>query len=492
MKPVFYLQRINMKNFNYYLNKVQSINESTKLRTVTVEYSNGQKIPTSMAAHLTDDDIRNYYKIGKEFNLGNGEYDNMQRVVGVEIDPIINKYVITDNKGKYITAKFNSEQNKNIPSWTDNIEFAYVYESTEDANNAITSLKEFLQNIPVVIMPFKRSLNESFGTDNFEKHAINFITKYGAKYIDNDASILEYLQNNDEDNSSEHNVIKLKEILNNSFKSYKDGDDDTVHLIPINGSRIEHFVEYVGDNDAIKKYVLSLNSKDWIKSKDGYLYYVTDVKNRLNAIKENIDNNIASQYQSTIEIKDDVDDVPLVLSLGLITNEHVYYHNPEGDELYCYDRNMNLLYTTGYQIDEIFMDDIKKYLWASPDMQYNIKSIEEEAKAPTFESKNADDFVNVLNDYTKWLSKIKQNSTFEAIINYNIMSMVVPAFDQWRTVNMSSTVGDTNYAIDYMDKTYCIQPGDVELVKANIGKQITFRYDATKPLRYMEDIKIKQ
>lgn len=420
MKPVFYLQKINMKNFNYYLNKVKTVTEA--LRHVTVEYSDGQKIPTSMAAHLTDEDIRNYFKVGKKFNLGKGEHDDVQTVVNVVI-------------------------------------------------------------------------NESFGTDNFEKHAINFITKYGAKYIDNDASILEYLQNNDEDNSSEHNVIKLKEILNNSFKSYKDGDNDTVHLIPINGSRIEHFVEYVGDNDAIKKYVLSLDSKDWIKSKDGYLYFVTDVKNRLNAIKENIDNNIASQYQPTIEIKDDIDDVPLVLSLGLITNEHVYYHNPEGDELYLYDRNMNLIMYGAESVENIFFEDIKDYLWASPDMQYNIKCIEEEdAKynTPTFESKNSNDFVNVLNDYTKWLSKIKQTSTFEAIVNYNIMSMVVPPFDQWRTVNMSSTVGDTNYAIDYMDKTYCIQPGDVELVKANIGKQITFRYDATKPLRYMEDIKIKQ
>lgn len=308
-----------------------------------------------------------------------------------------------------------------------------------------------------------RMIKESFGTDRFEQHAIGFMNTYGPKYINNDASILEYLQNHDEDNSSEQNVIKLKEILNNSFASYKDSDDDTIHLIPINGSRIEYFVEYVGDNAEIKKYVLTLNSKDWVKSLDGYLYFVTDIKNRLNYIKENVNNDISAQYKPTITIVDESDvDNNLTLSLGLITDNHVYYHNPEGDELYCYDRNMNLLYTTGYQLDEIFMDDINSYLWASPAMLYNIQCIKEE----------------------------EQNEN--ATATFNVMAMVVPPFENWGTINMSSTVGDINYTIEYMDNTYCIAPGDVELVKANIGKEIRFKYDASQPLRYMHDIATKK
>lgn len=87
-----------MKQFNHYLNIVKNrVNESveapTKLRSVTVEYSDGTTINTSMASHLSDEDIKNYYKIGKQFNLGNakidgdGNYgDNLQTVKNVIIN----------------------------------------------------------------------------------------------------------------------------------------------------------------------------------------------------------------------------------------------------------------------------------------------------------------------------------------------------------------------------------------------------------------------
>ncbi|MEK6829505.1 MAG: hypothetical protein AABY15_05210 [Nanoarchaeota archaeon] len=57
----------------------------TDLRGVKVTYSDGTVIPTSMAAHLTDEEILNYFKKGKVFNIGNGELDNMQAVEDVEI-----------------------------------------------------------------------------------------------------------------------------------------------------------------------------------------------------------------------------------------------------------------------------------------------------------------------------------------------------------------------------------------------------------------------
>lgn len=56
-----------------------------KLRGVEVTYSNGDVIPTSMAGHLTDDDIRNYFRIGRTFNIGMGANDNLQKVVDVKI-----------------------------------------------------------------------------------------------------------------------------------------------------------------------------------------------------------------------------------------------------------------------------------------------------------------------------------------------------------------------------------------------------------------------
>lgn len=56
----------------------------SNLRGVKVTYSNGSIIPTSMAAHLTDQQIYDYFAIGKLFNIGTVS-DNMQQVVKVEI-----------------------------------------------------------------------------------------------------------------------------------------------------------------------------------------------------------------------------------------------------------------------------------------------------------------------------------------------------------------------------------------------------------------------
>ena len=69
---------------------VQGINEGDgeygrdKLRGVKVTYGDGSIIKTSMAAHLTDDEIYNYFKKGTLFNIGSVE-DNMQPVADVEI-----------------------------------------------------------------------------------------------------------------------------------------------------------------------------------------------------------------------------------------------------------------------------------------------------------------------------------------------------------------------------------------------------------------------
>lgn len=55
------------------------------LREVKVYFANGDIIHTNMAAHLTDSEIKNYYRIGSYFNLGNGEHDSMQQITKVEI-----------------------------------------------------------------------------------------------------------------------------------------------------------------------------------------------------------------------------------------------------------------------------------------------------------------------------------------------------------------------------------------------------------------------
>lgn len=55
------------------------------MRTVKVTFSNNDSIITDMNPRLTDQEIRDYYKIGRLFNIGNGGHDNMQTVSKVEI-----------------------------------------------------------------------------------------------------------------------------------------------------------------------------------------------------------------------------------------------------------------------------------------------------------------------------------------------------------------------------------------------------------------------
>lgn len=56
----------------------------SNLRAIKVTYSNGDVVSTSMAAGLTDQEMLDYFSIGKWFNIGNTT-DNMQQVVKREI-----------------------------------------------------------------------------------------------------------------------------------------------------------------------------------------------------------------------------------------------------------------------------------------------------------------------------------------------------------------------------------------------------------------------
>ena len=59
------------------------------MRGAKVTYSDGTVINTSLAAHLTDKEINDYFKVGKQFNIGNGPADNLQTVVSCEIAPLM-------------------------------------------------------------------------------------------------------------------------------------------------------------------------------------------------------------------------------------------------------------------------------------------------------------------------------------------------------------------------------------------------------------------
>ena len=55
-----------------------------KLRAVQVTYEGGDVITTSMAGHLTDKEIRDYFRIGRKFNIG-AQRDKIRAVKSVVI-----------------------------------------------------------------------------------------------------------------------------------------------------------------------------------------------------------------------------------------------------------------------------------------------------------------------------------------------------------------------------------------------------------------------
>lgn len=55
------------------------------LRAAKVTFTNGDSLTTSLAAGLTDAEIKAYYKKGRIFNVGVGGKDRMTRVKSVRI-----------------------------------------------------------------------------------------------------------------------------------------------------------------------------------------------------------------------------------------------------------------------------------------------------------------------------------------------------------------------------------------------------------------------
>lgn len=53
------------------------------MREVTVVFKGGNFIETNMNG--TDEEIRNYYKVGSKFNIGSGEHDKIAEVREVYI-----------------------------------------------------------------------------------------------------------------------------------------------------------------------------------------------------------------------------------------------------------------------------------------------------------------------------------------------------------------------------------------------------------------------
>jgi len=58
---------------------------SSQLRSIRVVFSDGSELTTSMAAHLTDQEMLDYYRVGKQFNIGSGGKDKMVTVKSAHV-----------------------------------------------------------------------------------------------------------------------------------------------------------------------------------------------------------------------------------------------------------------------------------------------------------------------------------------------------------------------------------------------------------------------
>ena len=59
--------------------------KKSKVDYVDVHYSDGSKMSTSMNPNLKDSEIKDYFKVGRAFNIGEGPLDKIATIKKVKI-----------------------------------------------------------------------------------------------------------------------------------------------------------------------------------------------------------------------------------------------------------------------------------------------------------------------------------------------------------------------------------------------------------------------
>lgn len=116
----------------------------------------------------------------------------------------------------------------------------------------ITTINEFKDNIDTT---FKNKLDE---------HVLAFFIKYGKNYWDNKSSVLEYLQNNDEDHSQDKYVDMLMDALKKAIQKFENNanladditilDKETLEPIDPEQYEIDKVIDVITDVEEIKKF----------------------------------------------------------------------------------------------------------------------------------------------------------------------------------------------------------------------------------------------
>lgn len=110
--------------------------------------------------------------------------------------------------------------------------------------------------------------NELLSKEKLEEHVLAFLVKYGKNYYNNDSSILEFLQNNDEDHSSEEFQKLLKDALQKAMQAYECIDTKMItslkewKLLKENQTSLDLPI-FIDDKESIKNMASSLRKKGY-------------------------------------------------------------------------------------------------------------------------------------------------------------------------------------------------------------------------------------
>lgn len=245
----------------------------TKLRSIWVKYSDGTEYTTNMAAHLTDQEMLDYFAINKVFNLGKGEDDHMVKVV----DRKIVESVITENKwdGKLHTYKsknghtcieaLDEETSKALDEFFVNFKGTVANENKETTNEG----KEVFQSAPDTINGNIRTFY-----DNIDKDA---------KKPEYDQVALRYLINGDNFLKFAYHNLSTGDVnadLDMMYKQYVKGEEAYVNQLKTFESLVAtNYSTVINSNEQIATIMETLNTLNIAIDKDATIAALCNIVN---------------------------------------------------------------------------------------------------------------------------------------------------------------------------------------------------------------------
>ena len=329
----------------------------------------------------------------------------------------------------------------------------------------------------------ENSSSKSFDKSTLDKHVLAFMVKYGAKYYDNDGSILEYLQNNDEDHSDEQSQKELKAALKAAFTT---NELRHVTVEYSDGSKIDTSIN--GTDDEIRDY------------------FKIGKKFNLGNAPVKGDGNYGDNIQTVVGVTINESGSPYDLYSSTTNHKGIR----EGDRVY--------VILGPYAGKDKFYGIVDKALptelfitfygmggnkvSGSTQMVYDY--VHPAPVEVANEALTKADLINILGKYTTYLFDNNYINTIfskdntdkivaefmgisESMVNesYNIMTVTVPGTRMWFNVT-DDRDGKKYKAFKFMDKTWVMRDKDVAMFTDNVKQNIKFRYmKNAKPL-FME------